>query len=56
MITIQLDPDTEEHLDRLVEKTGRSKTRFARAAILEYIEEFKDVLTSSLPQTADLRS
>lgn len=43
MIAIKLDSDTEELLDRLVEKTGRSKTHFAGAAILEYIEEFEDI-------------
>jgi RHH-type rel operon transcriptional repressor/antitoxin RelB len=35
MLVIRLDTDTENRLERLAKKTGRTKTFYAREAILE---------------------
>ena len=43
MLAIRLDPETEERLTRLAEKTGRTKTFYAREAILEHLEDLEDV-------------
>jgi RHH-type rel operon transcriptional repressor/antitoxin RelB len=43
MLAIRLDTDTEARLDRLAKKTGRTKTFYAREAILKHLEELEDV-------------
>jgi RHH-type rel operon transcriptional repressor/antitoxin RelB len=43
MLAIRLDPDIEKRLDRLAKKTGRTKTYYARQAILEHLEDLEDV-------------
>lgn len=43
MLAIRLDPDTENRLDRLAKKTGRTKTFYAREAILEHLEDLEDI-------------
>ena len=43
MLAIELDPDTEQRLDRLAERTGRPKDFFAREAILEHLADLEDV-------------
>jgi RHH-type rel operon transcriptional repressor/antitoxin RelB len=42
MLAIRLDIKTEKRLDRLAKKTGRTKTYYAREAILEHIEDLED--------------
>ena len=42
MLAIRLDPNIEERLTKLAEKTGRTKTFYAREAIEEYIEDMED--------------
>lgn len=42
MLAIRLDPEIEERLARLAEKTGRTKTFYAREAILEHLEDLED--------------
>ena len=42
MLAIRLDADTENRLARLAEKTGRTKTFYAREAILEHLENLED--------------
>jgi RHH-type rel operon transcriptional repressor/antitoxin RelB len=42
MLAIRLDPEIEQRLARLAEKTGRTKTFYAREAILEYLEDVED--------------
>ena len=42
MLAIRLDPKIEERLERLAKKTGRTKTFYAREAILEYLEDMED--------------
>jgi RHH-type transcriptional regulator, rel operon repressor / antitoxin RelB len=42
MLAIRLDPEIETRLTRLAEKTGRTKTYYAREAILEHLEDLED--------------
>ncbi|MDZ4743862.1 MAG: TraY domain-containing protein [Verrucomicrobiota bacterium] len=43
MLAIRLDSDTESRLDRLAKKTGRTKTFYAREAILEHLKDLEDI-------------
>lgn len=43
MISVRLDPEIEDRLERLAMKSGRSKTSLAREAILEHLEDLEDV-------------
>jgi RHH-type rel operon transcriptional repressor/antitoxin RelB len=42
MLAIRLPSDIEERLDALAKATGRTKTYYAREAILEHIEDLED--------------
>lgn len=42
MLTLRLDPEIEKRLERLAKKTGRTKTFYAREAILEHLEDLED--------------
>ena len=42
MLAIRLPEEIEERLERLAKKTGRTKTFYAREAILEHIEDLED--------------
>lgn len=42
MLAIRLPADLEARLTELAEKTGRTKSFYARAAIEEYIEDLED--------------
>lgn len=42
MLAIRLDADIEERLDALARKTGRTKTFYARKAIVEHLEDMED--------------
>ena len=42
MLAIRLEPEIEERLARLAKKTGRTKTFYAREAILEHLEDLED--------------
>jgi RHH-type rel operon transcriptional repressor/antitoxin RelB len=42
MLAIQLDPDTEQRLERLAKLTGRTTASYAREAILEHLEDLED--------------
>ncbi len=42
MLSIRLDPEIEERLRQLAEKTGRTKSFYVREAILEHLEEMED--------------
>lgn len=42
MLAITLPTDIEERLANLAEQTGRTKTFYAREAILNYIEDIED--------------
>jgi len=42
MLALRLPPDIEERLDNLAKRTGRSKSFYAREAILSYLEDLED--------------
>jgi RHH-type transcriptional regulator, rel operon repressor / antitoxin RelB len=42
MLAIRLPPEIEKQLERLAKKTGRTKTFYAREAILTYLEDLED--------------
>lgn len=42
MLAIRLPKEIEERLDRLAKKTGRSKTFYAREAILNHLDDLED--------------
>ena len=43
MLAIRLPEDIEARLDKLARRTGRTKTFYARQAILEHLENLEDV-------------
>lgn len=43
MLAVRLDPDLEARLTAVAKRTGRSKSYYARQAILEKIEELEDI-------------
>ena len=42
MLALRLPPDIEKRLDDLAKKTGRTKSFYAREAILRQIEDIED--------------
>lgn len=42
MLAVRLDELTEKRLERLAEKTGRTKTFYARAAIVAHLDDLED--------------
>lgn len=42
MLAIRLDSKIERRLDRLAKMTGRTKTYYAREAILEHLKDLED--------------
>ena len=42
MLAVRLDEDTEKRLERLAAKTGRTKTFYARAAIVAHLDDLED--------------
>ena len=47
MLAIRLDPDIESRLERLAKRTGRTKTFYAREAILEHLGDLEDIYLAS---------
>lgn len=43
MLAIRLEPEIEERLEKLAKNTGRTKTFYAREAILEHLEDLEHV-------------
>ena len=43
MLAIRLPADVEDRLDRLAKATGRTKTFYAREAIVEHLSELEDL-------------
>ena len=43
MLAIRLPADVEARLDALAKATGRTKTFYAREAILEHLDDLEDV-------------
>jgi RHH-type rel operon transcriptional repressor/antitoxin RelB len=42
MLAIRLPEEIEKRLDRLAKRTGRTKTYYAREAVLAHIEDLED--------------
>ncbi len=42
MLAIRLDAETEDRLDALAARTGRTKTFYARAAIAAHLDDLED--------------
>ena len=43
MLAVRLPPSIEKRLDKLARRTGRTKTYYAREAILQHLEELEDM-------------
>jgi RHH-type rel operon transcriptional repressor/antitoxin RelB len=43
MLAIRLPQSIEKRLERLARRTGRTKTYYARQAILEHLEDLEDL-------------
>lgn len=43
MLALRLPPDIEARLEELARRTGRSKSFYAREAILEHLDDLEDV-------------
>ncbi|MFZ3199713.1 MAG: DUF6290 family protein [Candidatus Acidiferrales bacterium] len=43
MLAIRLPRSIEKRLDKLARRTGRTKTYYARQAILEHLEDLEDM-------------
>jgi len=43
MLAVRLPPETEERLERLARRTGRTKSFYARQAIEHYIDDLEDL-------------
>jgi RHH-type transcriptional regulator, rel operon repressor / antitoxin RelB len=43
MLAIRLSPDVEKRLDDLSRRTGRTKTCYAREAIIEHLDDLEDI-------------
>ena len=43
MLALRLPADVEARLDALAKATGRTKTFYAREAVLMYLEDFEDM-------------
>ncbi len=43
MLALRLPPEIEKRLDELARKTGRTKSFYAREAILEHLDDLEDL-------------
>jgi RHH-type rel operon transcriptional repressor/antitoxin RelB len=43
MLALRLPDDIEKRLDNLAKRTGRSKSFYAREAIVEHLEDLEDI-------------
>ena len=55
MLGIRLPPDIEARLDALAKATGRTKTFYARQAILEHLDDLEDLYLAE-QRLIDLRA
>ena len=55
MLAIRLPADIEHRLEALAQATGRTKTFYAREAILEYMDDMEDLYLAE-SRLADLRA
>jgi RHH-type rel operon transcriptional repressor/antitoxin RelB len=43
MLALRLPPEIEARLDQLAKRTGRSKSFYARQALLEHLDDLEDI-------------
>ena len=55
MLAIRLPAEIESRLEALASRTGRTKTYYAREAILQHIEELEDIYLAE-QRAADVRA
>ncbi len=55
MLAIRLPVEIESRLDALAKATGRTKTFYAREAILEYLDDLEDIYLAE-KRLEDIRS
>ena len=55
MLAIRLPEDIEKRLDALAKATGRTKTFYARQAILEHLDDLEDLYLAE-QRLIDIRS
>ena len=55
MLAIRLPPELENRLEKLAAATGRTKTFYARQAILEHLDDLEDIYLAEQRLT-DLRA
>ena len=55
MLAIRLPADIENRLEALAKATGRTKTFYAREAILEYLDDLEDLYLAE-QRLADIRA
>jgi len=53
MLALRLPKDIEDRLTALAKKTGRTKSFYAREAILEHLEDLEDVYLADEAMKAD---
>ncbi|HZD49725.1 MAG TPA: DUF6290 family protein [Silvibacterium sp.] len=54
MLAIRLPENIEKRLERLAKRTGRTKTFYAREAILQHLEDLEDIYLAE-KQLSDIR-
>jgi len=55
MLAIRLPEKIEKRLERLAKRTGRTKTYYAREAILKHLEDLEDLYLAE-KRLADIRA
>jgi RHH-type rel operon transcriptional repressor/antitoxin RelB len=55
MLAIRLPDKIEKRLDRLAKRTGRTKTYYAREAILQHLEDLEGIYLAE-KRLADIRA
>lgn len=53
MLALRLPPDLEKRLDDLAKRTGRTKSFYARQAIIEHIDDLEDLALAELRLQGD---
>lgn len=56
MLAIRLPAEVENRLERLAKATGRTKTFYAREAILEHLEDLEDAYLAETAHESFLKS
>lgn len=56
MLAIRLDPEVEARLDHLAKSTGRTKSFYAREAIMEHLEDLEDYYLAAERIKSDTQS